>query len=383
MGQPGRMTDHIAVRTWTLAELAQALGAAVHGDGSIAVRGIDHPARAAADQLALAVDAAALPHLVGTKARTAVVLEDAPAEALAALKGWIAVKRGRVALSVLTRMFARAAPARPGIHPQACVDAAAKVDPAATVEAFAYVGAGARIGARSQVMAHASVGAGASLGSDCLIHPGARVGERVRLGDRVVLHPNCCIGADGFSFVTPEPGTHEIAATNWLQPVTRRNDEILKVHSLGTVVIEDDVEIGACTTVDRATFGATLIRRGTKIDNQVQIAHNCTVGENCLIVGQVGISGSVRIGDRVVLGGQVGVRDHVSIGDDSVIAAGAAVIEDVPPKVLYAGYPAAPAKDVIAERLNIRRLPRLVRDVVEMGRRLTELERRAARPHER
>lgn len=377
------MTDHIAVRTWTLAELAQALGTAVHGDGSTTVRGIDHPLRAEADQLALAVDAAALPHLAQTKARVAVVSEDAPGEAVAALKGWIAVRRGRVALSALTRLFAQAAPAAPGVHPQACVDATAAVDPTATIDALGYVGAGAQIGPRSRVMAHASVGAGASLGSDCLIHPGARVGDRVRLGDRVVLHPNCCIGADGFSFVTPEPGTHEITLSMWTRTVTRRNDEILKIHSLGTVVVEDDVEIGACSTVDRATFGATLIRRGTKIDNQVQIAHNCTVGENCLIVSQVGISGSVRIGDRVVLGGQVGVSDHVSIGDDSVIAAGAAVIDDVPPRVVYAGYPAVPAKDLIAERLNIRRLPRLVRDVVEMGRRLTELERRTARPHER
>lgn len=377
------MTDHIAVRTWTLAELGRALGAAVHGDAAARVTGVEHPARAHADQVALAVDPKAVPLLAGSKARVAVVAEGTPDAALATLDGWIAVKRARVALSALTRLFASATPAQSGVHPRAWVEPSAEVDPTASIGPLAYVGPDARVGPRSAVMAQASIGAEARVGSDCVIHCGARVGERVTLGDRVVLHPNCCIGADGFSFVTPESGSHERHGTQLLDKIEGLNTEILKIHSLGTVVIEDDVEIGACSTVDRATLGATVIRSGTKIDNLVQIAHNCTIGTNCLIAGQAGISGSVRMGDRVVMGGQSGIRDHVSIGDDAIVAAATGVYEDVPPGVVYMGTPAVPAKDWFAEAMNIRRLPRLIRDIVDMGKRLTDLERRTAAQRER
>jgi UDP-3-O-[3-hydroxymyristoyl] glucosamine N-acyltransferase len=167
-----------------------------------------------------------------------------------------------------------------------------------------------------------------------------------------------------------------MALTTKSHEVIGRNDVILKIHSLGTVVIEDDVEIGACSTVDRATFGATVIRRGAKIDNQVQIAHNCAVGENCLIAAQVGISGSARIGNRVVLGGKVGVADHISIGDDAMVTAAAAVGQDVPAGVVYLGYPAGPVGEKLQEQMNLRRLPRMLRDIVDFGKRLTALERR-------
>jgi UDP-3-O-[3-hydroxymyristoyl] glucosamine N-acyltransferase len=288
----------------------------------------------------------------------------------------VAVKRGRLALSTLTRLFAPPPSIAPGVHSQAVVDPTATVEPGASIGALAYVGPRARIGARTAIMPQASVDADAVVGEDCVLHSGVRVGARVRVGNRVVLHANACLGADGFSFVTPEPGPAEMQLTVTSHKVVGRNDVILKIHSLGTVVIEDDVEIGACSTVDRATFGATVIRRGAKIDNQVQIAHNCAVGENCLIAAQVGISGSARIGDRVVLGGQVGVADHVSIGDDAMVGAAAAVGQDVPAGVVYLGYPAGPVKEKLQERMGLLRLPRLLKDFAAFGKRLAALERR-------
>lgn len=144
------------------------------------------------------------------------------------------------------------------------------------------------------------------------------------------------------------------------------------------MVIEDDVEIGACSTVDRATLGETAVKRSAKIDNLVQIAHNCVVGENCLIAGQVGLSGSVRLGDRVVLGGQAGVGDHLKIGDDAVIGGAAAVGQDVPAETIFIGYPAGPVPEKLQENMNLRRLPRLLREMMDFGKRLRTLERRLA-----
>jgi len=372
------MTDGAAPRMLTLGEIARALDARLVGDASATVRGVDHPSRASADQIALAVEAGALKHLAATKARVAVVSEDAPPEALAGLAGHVAVRRARVALSVLTRLFLPPPAQGPGIHPTAFVDPSATIDATAAVGALSYVGPRARIGARSQILPQATLGADAVLGQDCLVHSGVRIGDRVRVGDRVVLHANACLGADGFSFVTPEPGSAEMPLSANTSKVSARNDTILKIHSLGTVVIEDDVEIGACSTVDRATLGETVVKRSAKIDNLVQIAHNCVVGENCLIAGQVGLSGSVRLGDRVVLGGQAGVGDHLKIGDDAVIGGAAAVGQDVPAETIFIGYPAGPVPEKLQENMNLRRLPRLLREMMDFGKRLKTLERRLA-----
>ncbi len=372
------MTDGAAPRMLTLGEIARALDARLVGDAAVQVSGVDHPARAHAGQIALAVEPGALKHLASTKARVAVVAEEAPANLLQGLAGHVAVNRARVALSVLTRLFQPRPNQTPGVHPQAFVDPSANVDATASVGPLAYVGPRARIGARSQILPQATVGADAVVGADCLVHSGVRIGDRVRVGDRVVLHANACLGADGFSFVTPEAGSAETVLKPNTRKVAAHNDTILKIHSLGTVVIEDDVEIGACSTIDRATLGETLVKRSAKIDNQVQIAHNCVVGENCLIAAQVGLSGSVKIGDRAVLGGQAGVRDHLSIGSDAVIGGAAAVAQNIPAETIYIGYPAGPLPEKLEENMNLRRLPRLLREVMDFGKRLTTLERRLA-----
>jgi UDP-3-O-[3-hydroxymyristoyl] glucosamine N-acyltransferase len=202
--------------------------------------------------------------------------------------------------------------------------------------------------------------------------PGARIGERVRVGDRVIVQMNAVVGADGFSFVPPQPGAVETAKATG--QVGGSNAGVQRVNSIGTVVLHDEVEIGPCSTIDRATIAATVIGRGTKLANMVTVAHNCTIGENCMISGHVGIAGSSTIGNRVVLGGQVGISDHIRVGDDSIVAAKAKVIRDVPPKSVMMGVPAAPRSEFFAQQLREARMTRYFGQVDALARRIAAIE---------
>jgi UDP-3-O-[3-hydroxymyristoyl] glucosamine N-acyltransferase len=230
-------------------------------------------------------------------------------------------------------------------------------------------------------MPQASIGAGAAIGADSVVHSGARIGAGVEIGARAIIHPNAVIGGDGFSYATPEPGSVESARAGG--KVTATNTAIAKIHSLGTVIIGDDVEIGANTTIDRATIAVTRIGSGTKIDNLVQVAHNVTIGRNCLIVAQVGLSGSVKVGERAVIAGQAGVADHVTIGDDAIVMAAAAVGRDVLPREMVIGLPAVPRERFLEQVLNVARLKMLRATVAEMQQRLARLEGAAAEQTER
>jgi UDP-3-O-[3-hydroxymyristoyl] glucosamine N-acyltransferase len=234
------------------------------------------------------------------------------------------------------------------------------------------VGPNAKIGARSVLVAGVNVGAQAEIGADCVLFPGVCVGDRVRLGERVVVKANAAIGNDGFSFQTIEPGSAELARqTGKTQPT---DSEILRINSVGTVVIEDDVEVGACACIDRATLHETRIARGTKIDNLVQIAHNVQIGRKCVIVSMAGIAGSAEIGDRVVVAAQAGIPDHIKIGDDSLIMPQAGVTRDLPPRSYVGGSPAEPRKEFINGLMQIKRIKGIARKVRELTERLDKLE---------
>jgi UDP-3-O-[3-hydroxymyristoyl] glucosamine N-acyltransferase len=252
----------------------------------------------------------------------------------------------------LLSLFHPLAPATPGVAPGAVVDAAAAVDPTASIGPLAVIEAGARIGARVRVHALAYVGRGVVVGDDSVLHPHVVLYEGVRLGRGVVVHAGTVLGADGFGYV---PGA----------------DGHRKIPQVGTVVVEDDVEIGANTTIDRATLGATVIGRGTKIDNLVQVAHNVVVGELCLLAAQTGIAGSSRLGRGVFTGGQAGIADHVTLGDGAMLAAQAGVIQDVEAGARMAGTWGRPA-------MQWNRIFRLQGELPEMTTRLKTLERRVA-----
>ncbi|MFN3613858.1 MAG: UDP-3-O-(3-hydroxymyristoyl)glucosamine N-acyltransferase [Rubrimonas sp.] len=355
--------------TYRIADIAAAIGARVSGDPDLRVRGLRHPAEAGPDDLAMAGDAAHVAALTRGRARAAVLSEEADWRELG-LKAAIHVRRPRAALAGLTRAMDAAPRPAPGIHPSAIISPSAWLGNDIAVGPFCVIEAGARIGAGSQLLAHVHVGDEAEIGAGALIQPGVRIGHGVRIGDRAIIHANAVIGADGFSFVTPQRGAVESARATGAVAEDARNTRLDRIHSLGAVWIGDDVEIGACTTIDRGTLADTRIGSGTKIDNQVQIGHNVRIGENCMICAQAGVAGSTVIGDRVVLGGKVGIADHVRIGDDVIAGAHAGVGTDLPSGSVVLGSPAVPRNEALAIMLAWRRLPKLVTQVREMARRL-------------
>src|SRR5215472_7309284 len=345
-------------------DIAQALGAPLDGDGSIAVKRLVHPAQAeSASDLALATNPQAAAALAQTKASAVVVAAAAPRpnRPFAAV---IAVTEPRMALACLTALFDPDPPQERGVHPTAVVAAEAELGADVSIGAYATIGPRSRIGAGTTIMPHVTVGAGAAIGAHALIHSGVRIGHDCRLGDRVIVHGNAVIGADGFSFAPDLMSAIAFTASVKIQ----------RVHSLGNVVIGDDVEIGACTTIDRATLESTRIGGGTKIDDHVHIGHNVTIGESCILCGMVGLSGSVRLGDRVRLGGGVGIGDHVRIGDQAVVAAGSGVGSNVPAGAFVSGYPALPHQRSVEQQLYLGRQRRLHDRVAAMASRLDALE---------
>ena len=347
-----------------LRDIAAALSAPIEGDGSIEIADIADPAHASRSDLALAMTRESLPALADTKAR-AVIVALKPAAPVDRFDGVIKVEHPRQALAMLTRLFERPVHRGSGIHPSAVIAPDAQIDDGVTIGPLSVIGPRARIGAGTAILAHVTVGADVVIGRDCLFHPGARIGDRVVIGDRVILQHNVSLGADGFSYAGPAPGE---------RVASHDTGDLQRINSLGTVIIGDDVEIGANSAIDRATLAATRIGRNTKIDNLVQIGHNTEIGENCLICGMVGISGSVQIKDRVIIAGGVGIGDHLTIGSDAMIGGGSGVVSDVPAKAKMFGYPAAPRRRAFEQINYLARVPTLFTEFSELKKRIAALE---------
>lgn len=258
----------------------------------------------------------------------------------------IAVENPTLAFgTVVSHFIAIARKFVPGIHPNAHVDPAAALDPGKVrVHAGAVIMAGASIGDGSEIGANATIGADAVVGKDCHIMSNVSIREQCVLGDRVVIQPGAVIGADGFGYQF-SGGKH------------------VKIDQVGIVEIGDDVEIGANTTIDRARFGKTMIGEGTKIDNLVQIGHNCVIGKHCLIVSLTGISGSTQVGDYVTFAGQTGTVGHIKIGDKITLAGRSGVTTDLTEPGVYGGNPAIPLREDMKLRALARRLPKLVEKI--------------------
>lgn len=356
----------------TVRDIAAGLGFEAEGALDLEIESVSHPASATPQRLALALDAKHLKLLAQGSAKAAMVSPGVDWRAHG-LDAAVFAPRARYGMAGVTQMFAfpldmLGAP-ETGAHPSAVVDPSAELDATARVGPLAVIGAGAKIGARTIVLAQATVGAGVEIGPDGLLHPGVRIGPRVRIGARAQIHANAVIGADGFSFVTPERGSVESARESGHVVVGAENTVWARIHSLGSVEIGDDVEIGAGVAIDRGTVADTRIGSGTKIDNLVQIGHNCQVGENCLLCGQAGLAGSCEIGDRVVIGGQSGVGDHLKVGHDTVIMGASGVSGNVPPRSVYGGSPALPRDQASEIVIAQRRLPRLLREVSALKKR--------------
>ncbi|MEI6072034.1 MAG: UDP-3-O-(3-hydroxymyristoyl)glucosamine N-acyltransferase [Verrucomicrobiae bacterium] len=240
-----------------------------------------------------------------------------------------------------------------GIHPTAVIAPDAEIAPDAAVGPHAVIEPGVRVGARSIVGAHCYIGHWSVIGEDCRLHPHVTIRERCTLANRVILHAGAVIGADGFGY-EPHEGSHR------------------KIPQTGTVQIEDDVEIGANSTIDRARFGRTWIRKGTKIDNLVQIGHNVTIGEHCILCAQVGISGSTRLGNSVTLAGKVGLSGHIELGDGVIFGAMSAIAKDVPANSIMFGAPARPIREYKATYALLKNIHKLYARVKELESRAVE-----------
>jgi len=336
----------------TVRELAERLGGALEGDGEAPLTGVAILSEAGPRDVSWLGDLRRLAEFERTRA--AAVLVPAKAD-LPPGPVRIRVADPDLALCDALRWLGAPADEVPaGVHPTAVISPGAEIE-GARIGPRVFVGSDTRIGAGTQLHAGVYVGSGCTLGRDCVIWPNVVIRERSELGERVIVHANSTIAADGFGYL-PRGGRH------------------VKIPQIGRVVIEDDVEIGANSAIDRARSGVTRIGRGTKIDNLVQIGHNVTIGPDCIVVAQCGISGSTTLGQHVVLGGQVGLIDHLRIGDRVQLAAKSAVFNDLAADKVYRGIPASETVAFGRQTIGIRKLPELMAELRQLRKRVEQLE---------
>ncbi len=350
---------------YTIEEIARALGADAEGDLSLSIERAAEPAGAGPKDLALAMSPKYAENLSSGQARAAILWPGADWTAFG-LAAAIFAPRPRMTMSGLTAMLDPGQGYEPGVHPTAVVDPTAKLGQGVSVGPLCVIGPRARIGANSTIGPHCVIGADASVGESGFFREMVSIGARVQIGDRFIAQPGARVGADGFSFVTPEVSGAENARKTLGDQGDAKPQSWVRIHSLGAVVIGDDVEIGANCTIDNGTIRSTEIGNGTKLDNLVHVGHNVRVGQDCLLCGQCGISGSVEIGNNVVLGGQVGVVDNIFIGDSVIAGGGSKILSNVPAGRVVMGYPAVKMEihtDIYKAQ---RRLPRMARDVAAL-----------------
>jgi UDP-3-O-[3-hydroxymyristoyl] glucosamine N-acyltransferase len=323
--------------TFTLEELAKITGGELHGDPAGKITGAATLAEAAPGEITFFADPRYTLLLRKTRASAVLVPPDF-SETIPAAQ--IRVENpSRAFEKIVLRLAPKPVEFPPGVHPSAIVDPHAKLGARVSIQPYAVIEAGASIGDGTVIGAQSYVGHETVIGPGCTLYPNVTIRERVRIGARVIIHSGAVIGADGFGFEIVH-GRHQ------------------KIRQLGIVQIDDDVEIGANTTVDRARFGRTWIQEGVKIDNLVQVAHNVIIGKHSVIAAQTGISGSTRLGERVAMAGQVGIVGHVEIGDGTLVAPKSGIHKDVRGGVWF-GYPAVPLAEAKRQIAWIHRLGKL------------------------
>lgn len=339
----------------TLSELARLVGGRVVGDEGGEITGVASIEEAGPADISLIAHPRYRSRLAGCRAGAIIMGDQADPPKPPPGKALLLVPSPYVAFAKIVALFHPPPRYEGGISPQASIDPTASVAEGAKIFPFVYLAKGVKVGRGTVLFPGVFLGEGVEVGEDCVLHANVAVREGCRLGRRVILHPGVVIGADGFGYARGEQGQ-------------------MKVPQVGIVEIGDDVEIGANTTVDRATLGKTVIGRGTKIDNLVQIAHNVVVGEHSIIAAQAGVAGSTRVGSGVVLAGQVGVVDHVEIGDRATIGPQSGVARAVAPgALLSSGLEAQPHREWLKVMVLLPRLPRLWNEVRRLEQKLSEL----------
>lgn len=333
---------------FTVAEISNHLQGEVIGDSSLVLKGFAPADRAQPGDLTFAENENYFAR--ADQSAAAAIIIDGPFTSRLG-KALIRVANARVAFAKVLPLFFPEPVFPPGIHPAAIVPASAQVDPSAHIGPHCVLGEDVRVGPRSVLQGGNHIGAHCQLGQEVNLFPNVTLYPGTEVGNRVRIHSGAVIGADGFGYV-------------------QNNGLHLKVPQIGSVIIRDDVEIGANVTIDRGALGPTIIGRGTKVDNLVQIAHNVTIGEHCLIVSQAGIAGSTRLGNYVILAGQVGLAGHLKIGNRVSVAAQSGVMNNIPDGEKWLWTPAQPDRQAKRQMIALQQLPELLRRVSELEKKL-------------
>jgi UDP-3-O-[3-hydroxymyristoyl] glucosamine N-acyltransferase len=350
--EPRAASHEILTDALKLQDIAARLECRLEGDPDVDIRGVAGIDEAVPGELTFFTSPKYAASLRTTRASAVILGETADVAPCAMLRAPLPY----LAFARAVELFADEWRPPPGIHPTAALGQDVRLGGDVSIGPFVVIGDRARIGARSVVHAHVVIGREVEIGEDCVVHARVSIRERIRLGHRVILQDGAVIGSDGFGFARRADGTHH------------------KIPQVGGIVIEDDVEIGANSTVDRPAVGETRIGAGTKIDNLVQVAHGVTIGRNVLLAAQVGVAGSVTIGDDVTLAGQVGVAGHIAIGKGVIATAQTGIPNSVEAGAFISGYPAISNRDWLRASAIFRKLPELKKLVADLERRIQALE---------
>ncbi len=338
----------------TLREIAALVGGELTGDGDIRIASVADIGEADETQLAFVSEEKNLEAAYASKAAAFIVKHGLKLPG----KTVVAVGSAHLAIAMVLEKIGNKAVYPKGVHHSAVVSRHARLGRDVSIMPFTVIEDGAEIGDNTVILPFTFIGRDTKIGRNCLIYSGVSIRERITIGSNVIIHSGAVIGADGFGFTKQENGRY------------------YKIPQVGTVVIEDDVEIGANSCIDRAMLSKTVIGRGTKIDNLVQIAHNVKIGEDCVFAAHCAVAGTSDIKKGVVLAGQVGVADHVTIGENTVVLAQSGVSKDIPDNKVYWGYPADEVKSAWKALAEIRRMPVLIEKVKNLEIRLEEMEKR-------
>lgn len=335
----------------TLKELAELVGGEVAGNGDALIKGVSPLDSAVHGDITFVLSSKYADSLAITTASAVIV----PPDIKVADKNLIIAKNPQLAYAKILTIFTFKPHPSKGVDRRAFIGRAPRIGEDVSVYPYTYIGDNVVIGRGTVIHSGVHIGNGCRIGEEVIIYPNATIRDGCIIGNRVIIHPGAVIGSDGFGYA-------------------REAKRHFKIPQVGIVQIDDDVEIGANTTVDKAAFGKTWIKRGTKIDNLVQVAHNVIVGEDSIIVAQAGIAGSSKLGNNVILAGQVAVSDHITIGDEVMIGGQSGVISDIPDKQVMSGYPAIPHREWLKASATFSKLPEMRKEIKELEKKVAELE---------
>lgn len=339
--------------SFTAQQIAEVLKGTIEGDPNVSVSNFSKIEEGKPGTLTFLANPKYTHYIYDTHASIVLVNSDFVAEKPVSAT-LIKVVNAYAALAILLDMVEKSKPQKVGIEDMSYVATSSKVGSDVYIGAFAYIGEHVSVGNNTKIYPQVYIGDGCSIGDNTILYPGVKIYPGCKIGNNCIIHAGVVVGSDGFGFA-PEDGVYK------------------KIPQMGIVIIEDDVEIGANTTIDRAVMDATIVRKGVKLDNLIQVAHNVEIGANTVMAAQVGISGSTKVGDHCVIGGQVGLGGHITIGDNSSIGAQAGIISNIKEGSQIIGSPAIPIKDFFKSSVIFPKLPDMYRQMAQLEKEIQQL----------